>query len=1002
MDFTISCVLAIVTVLATFMLQLCDDHLKSNASAIIGVATFITIASALYWVDYKKKFTLSKRICNILIVLVVVLQLKPLLSSRDEFLAFSIANILASLQAILFLQRKTLRTSYQILSISFIEVAVGAVFQRSSLFVLTLPLYAILAFTCISLLFIWGERKFYSERITLKNRFIGNRTLKMITVEEPAVETPIEAFDAFNNEAALSFAHHAHKDDQLRFFRKPSTLPVQFDLPYFRRFALGSFYVFLFASIVFWFFPRLDEFGFGELRFSEINWGRSSAGLTQTGFRDQIELGDLGPAIDSHATVMSVRFVNMTQPEVPPSLNIHSPIYFRGSALTQYNDRKWIVLNDKTPKLDVNQLRYALANRTVADPDYILSSLLENSSETQSPPTNQPSDSRYPQNNNMPQRQLRSVFQWNFNPAPSLSQGSSSTSNQNGWPPSYRRVTHEPTLGFAPQTLSVAYLYDGFESFNSLTEVAQQLLRDNVDISTIKYDARGELIGIDSDQKALDVATVFMISPYYLIKSDQQLQRTESFGTRINFANRRDFHQPPRTNVHSWSVSTAFQRGEMARLTPNQELVWPYIDQYLEIDQDFFPQLCQLAQQWDEESQIPQENFIARALYFENKLRNTGMFQYNRSGVERDPFVDPLEDFVSVHRAGHCEYFAGALVMLLRAVGIPARVVVGFVTYPTDDGKPVTVRQSDAHAWVEAYIPTDKLPKKDSPFSHLFAGSSTDSNGNSCLPDNVKEWPTDGAWLRLDATPSSDRDAERPSTLALGIFTWSNFFKSFGHDYVLNFNGAQQMRSVYEPILRLLRKLLHLLRSLAHNLSFLKIILDQFYQAFDDVLHGNLTPVSLMRIVLIVSLVVATPYLSIKLFLRARRKVKTLLLEKKQQEILAAQLRNNEALQLNLRLEEALGRIFKTTRSPWETSREFITRCIHINEDRVQLIQQTIQSQPTSESEIDSLSPSAIKLITNFVERYYRSQFGMVPMTLKEKQAWNDQFQSLGLFTANS
>lgn len=66
----------------------------------------------------------------------------------------------------------------------------------------------------------------------------------------------------------------------------------------------------------------------------------------------------------------------------------------------------------------------------------------------------------------------------------------------------------------------------------------------------------------------------------------------------------------------------------------------------------------------------------------------------------------PLEHFLFEAKRGHCEYFASAMVLLLRAQGIPARLVTGFYGAEQsywDDGW--IVRQSNAHAWVEAYLP---------------------------------------------------------------------------------------------------------------------------------------------------------------------------------------------------------------------------------------------------------------------------------------------------------
>ena len=57
-------------------------------------------------------------------------------------------------------------------------------------------------------------------------------------------------------------------------------------------------------------------------------------------------------------------------------------------------------------------------------------------------------------------------------------------------------------------------------------------------------------------------------------------------------------------------------------------------------------------------------------------------------------------------RAGHCEYFASSMAIMLRQLGIPARLVNGFRTGEYNSiGNNWTVRQYHAHSWVEAYFP---------------------------------------------------------------------------------------------------------------------------------------------------------------------------------------------------------------------------------------------------------------------------------------------------------
>ncbi|MEP7338580.1 MAG: DUF3488 and transglutaminase-like domain-containing protein [Acidobacteriota bacterium] len=67
---------------------------------------------------------------------------------------------------------------------------------------------------------------------------------------------------------------------------------------------------------------------------------------------------------------------------------------------------------------------------------------------------------------------------------------------------------------------------------------------------------------------------------------------------------------------------------------------------------------------------------------------------------------DPVADFLFNAREGHCEYFASAMVLMLRSRKIPARLVNGFQTGEYNYTADVyTVRQSDAHSWVEAWFP---------------------------------------------------------------------------------------------------------------------------------------------------------------------------------------------------------------------------------------------------------------------------------------------------------
>ena len=79
---------------------------------------------------------------------------------------------------------------------------------------------------------------------------------------------------------------------------------------------------------------------------------------------------------------------------------------------------------------------------------------------------------------------------------------------------------------------------------------------------------------------------------------------------------------------------------------------------------------------------------------------------YTLDLTEADATRDGVEDFLFHLRRGHCEYFASALTVMCRAVGLRARLATGFCPGEFDDeAMHYVVRQRDAHAWTEVYTP---------------------------------------------------------------------------------------------------------------------------------------------------------------------------------------------------------------------------------------------------------------------------------------------------------
>ena len=80
----------------------------------------------------------------------------------------------------------------------------------------------------------------------------------------------------------------------------------------------------------------------------------------------------------------------------------------------------------------------------------------------------------------------------------------------------------------------------------------------------------------------------------------------------------------------------------------------------------------------------------------------SGRFRYTTD--VKQPGQDPLLDFLFETHAGYCQHFAGAAALLLRLAGVPTRVVTGFATGKRTGAETYTVRDKDAHAWIEVYF----------------------------------------------------------------------------------------------------------------------------------------------------------------------------------------------------------------------------------------------------------------------------------------------------------
>jgi transglutaminase-like putative cysteine protease len=152
---------------------------------------------------------------------------------------------------------------------------------------------------------------------------------------------------------------------------------------------------------------------------------------------------------------------------------------------------------------------------------------------------------------------------------------------------------------------------------------------------------------------------------------------------------------------------------------------------------------------------------------FEDYLAHGPEFKYTLNLTRQDPRVDPIEDFVINIKKGHCSRFATALTLMLRSVGVPTRIVLGYRGYETTDDGVYEVLQCHAHAWVEALIVRP-----------------------SATPGE-REW----RWMTLDPTPSTE-DVEA------GEFSWSHWWEFTRQqvavlfkDFIIEYDADQQDRT---------------------------------------------------------------------------------------------------------------------------------------------------------------------------------------------------------------
>jgi transglutaminase-like putative cysteine protease len=124
------------------------------------------------------------------------------------------------------------------------------------------------------------------------------------------------------------------------------------------------------------------------------------------------------------------------------------------------------------------------------------------------------------------------------------------------------------------------------------------------------------------------------------------------------------------------------------------------LERYLQLPDSITERTRQLAR----EIAAPYDNSFAKAQALERYLRNN--IKYNEGIATPPPGIDKVDYILFTAKEGYCDYYASAMIVMLRSLGIPARFAAGFARGVFDsDTDSFRVLSKDAHSWVEAYFP---------------------------------------------------------------------------------------------------------------------------------------------------------------------------------------------------------------------------------------------------------------------------------------------------------
>lgn len=235
-----------------------------------------------------------------------------------------------------------------------------------------------------------------------------------------------------------------------------------------------------------------------------------------------------------------------------------------------------------------------------------------------------------------------------------------------------------------------------------------------------------DLVRLEIELQNVGTTYLFLMHPMYSIDVESgQLESASAYCWRVGS----NVVRPPFSRSNAWPLKYSVYSASPDTADPEFS-AWSNVTRWKEWDvvnyfylgfpESGLERVRQLAKRVAvRESDVEEADLKTKAQRLTAHL-SQGTYGYTLDASIEDDSIDPIEDFLFNRKQGHCDYYASALTLMLRAVDVPARLVNGFKGgYQNSIDGGFEVQQRHAHAWCEAFY--------------------------------------EGKWHLLDATPSSAR-----------------------------------------------------------------------------------------------------------------------------------------------------------------------------------------------------------------------------------------------------